>query len=207
LEEKLYNPKIHHRKSIRLKEYDYANANWYYVTICTQGKEHLFGKVINNKVVLNSFGKIVQEEWLRTKEIRKNVDLDYYIIMPNHIHGIIIIEYNANELNINGGRDTMHRNNFNVGATRRVAQNNTPNNNIGASHRLAPTIQPNSLGSIIGQFKSICTKRIKSISDYPHQSIWQRNYFEHIIRNDEDLYRIRKYIRQNPLKWQLDECY
>ena len=218
----MYNPKIHHRKSIRLKEYDYANANWYYVTICTQGKEHLFGKVINNKVVLNSFGKIVQEEWLRTKEIRKNVDLDYHVIMPNHIHGIIIIEYNANELQIIGGRDTMHRNNFNVGATRRVAQNNTPNNNIGAITQLiensrdtmhrVPTERtfgspiPNSLSTIIGAFKASVTRRINKIS-WSHQSIWQRNYFEHIIRNDEDLYRIRKYIRQNPLKWQLDEYY
>lgn len=181
----MYNPKIHHRKSIRLKEYDYANANWYYITICTQGKEHLFGKVINNKVVLNGFGKIVQDEWLRTKEIRKNVDLDYYVIMPNHIHGIIIIEYNEKELIINGGRDTMHR----------VPTERTFGSPI-----------PNSLSTIIGAFKASVTRRINKISR-SRQSIWQRNYFEHIIRNDEDLYRIRKYIRQNPLKWQLDEYY
>lgn len=212
----MYNPKTHHRKSIRLREYDYSNGGWYYVTICTNNKEHLFGKVINNRVELNDYGRIVNEEWLRTKEVRENVDLDYFVIMPNHMHGVIIIEYNKNKY---------------VGETRWVApnkadldnnaQNNKQENRAGyqieqgagyqieqgASHRLAPTIQSDSLGSIIGQFKSICTKRMKLMLDYPIKSIWQRNYYEHIIRNDDDLYRIRKYIQQNPLKWQLDEYY
>lgn len=247
LEEKMYNPKTHHRKSIRLKEYDYSNEGWYYVTICTNNKEHLFGKVINNKIELNNYGKIVQEEWLKTKEVRDNVDLDDYVIMPNHFHGIIIITHNKNA---------------NVGATRWVApdeeevapnkavfndssKDNEPENPPGqqlikeniaghpikeehraghetnqehrarhqsnqenrASHRLAPTIQSNSLGSIIGQFKSVCTKRIKLMLDYPITSIWQKNYYEHIIRNEDDLFRIQKYIAQNPLKWQLDEYY
>lgn len=181
----MYNPKTHHRKSIRLKEYDYSNANWYYVTICTYNKEHLFGKVINNKVVLNDLGKIVNEEWLRTKEVRKNIDLDDYIIMPNHIHGIIIIDYNENELNNNIGRDTMHR----------VPTERTFGSSI-----------PNSLSTIIGAFKASVTRRINKTLK-PYQSIWQRNYYEHIIRNEEDLYRIRKYIQQNPLKWHLDEYY
>ncbi len=195
----MYNPKIHHRKSIRLKEYDYTNPNWYYITICTHNKEHLFGRIVNNKIQLNEYGIIVNEEWLKTKEIRKNIDLDYYIIMPNHIHGIIIIEYNEE------------------GATRWVAPNNDliipidakANGAIkkGASQRLTPTIQSNSLGSIIGQFKSVCTKRINKIDVMNTKPIWQRNYYEHIIRNDDDLYRIRKYIELNPLKWQLDEYY
>lgn len=196
----MYNPKFHHRKSIRLKEYDYTNPNWYYITICTHNKEHLFGSVVNNKMKLNEYGKIAEEEWLKTKEIRKNIDLDYYVIMPNHIHGIIIIEYNEN-----------------VRATRWVAPNNDliipidakENGEIkrGASQRLAPTIQSNSLGSIIGQFKSVYTKRIKKIGVMNTRPIWQRNYFEHIIRSDNDLHRIRKYIELNPLKWQLDEYY
>jgi len=159
--------------------------------------------------------------------VRDKVDLDDYVIMPNHFHGIIIITHNKNA---------------NVGATRWVAPNEeevAPNKavfkdsskdnerenpadqqlikeNIAghetnqehrASHRLAPTIQSNSLGSIIGQFKSVCTKRIKLMLDYPIKSIWQKNYYEHIIRDEQDLFRIQKYIAQNPLKWQLDEYY
>ena len=85
-------PKYHNRKSVRLKEYDYTNPSWYYVTICTNDKACCLGKIRNGKMILNSFGKIIEEEWLKTKHIRKNIDLDYYVVMPNHFHGIIIIE-------------------------------------------------------------------------------------------------------------------
>jgi REP element-mobilizing transposase RayT len=176
---KKYNSLYHHRKSIRLKEYDYTNPNWYYVTICTQDKKKIFGEVKNGKMILNKFGKIVEEEWVMTKEIRKNVDLDYYVVMPNHFHGIII----------NGA------NNYDV---------------VGAIRRIAPTkesttLPSGSLGAIIGQFKSKVTKRIRfeGIPEFK----WQRNYYEHIIRNDYDLYNIRTYIQNNPLKWELDEYY
>ena len=141
-------------------------------------------------MLLNNLGKIVEEEWLKTKQIRTYVDLDYYVIMPNHFHGIIIVE----------------QSNDNVGATRRVARNNEER----AIQRIAPTKQTlisNSLGSIIGQFKSRVTKKLRELSGDPELKIWQRNYYEHIIRNDLDLYNIRKYIEDNPLKWDLDEYY
>lgn len=200
----MYNPKIHHRKSIRLKEYDYTIPNWYYVTICTHNKENLFGSIINNKMELNKYGIIVNEEWLKTKEIRKNIDLDYYVIMPNHIHGIIIIQYAENQ-NVRATRWVAPNEKLIVPQNDSVIQSDTKEK--GASHRLTPTIQSNSLGSIIGQFKSVCTKRINKIDVVNKKFIWQRNYYEHIIRNDDDLYRIRKYIELNPLKWQLDEYY
>jgi REP-associated tyrosine transposase len=173
-----YNPKFHHRKSIRLKEYDYSNPNWYYVTICTNHHKNLFGKVISNRMILNDYGKIVTEEWLKTKQIRENVDLDYYVVMPNHIHGIIIIEC----------RDTA---------------------------RCVPTdinrkfgeMIPGSLPAIIRSFKSAATKRINEIRKEPGLSVWQKNYYEHIIRNENDLFNIRKYIELNPFKWFLDEYY
>lgn len=101
----MFNPKIHHRKSIRLKGYDYTYAGWYYVTICTKDRKNLFGEIIKGEMILNDFGKIVNEEWLKTKEIRKNIDLDSYVVMPNHFHGTLIINYNEN-----------------VGVTRWVAQ-------------------------------------------------------------------------------------
>jgi len=88
----MFNPKYQHRSSIRLRKYDYTEPNWYYITICTHDRENIFGKIQRSKMILNEFGKIVDEEWLKTKEIRKNIDLDYYVIMPNHFHGIIIIE-------------------------------------------------------------------------------------------------------------------
>lgn len=196
----MFNPKIHHRKSIRLKEYDYTNAAWYYFTICTKDRKNLFGEIIKGKMILNDFGKIVDEEWLKTKEIRKNVDLDSYIVMPNHFHGTLIINYNEN-----------------VGATRWVApKDDAPtdtSNKIDqtikdrAIHRIAPTLISNSLGAIIGQFKSIVTKRIMRIDNKILKSVWQKNYYEHIIRNEVDLFNIRTYIKLNPLKWELDEYY
>ncbi|HLG31580.1 MAG TPA: transposase [Ignavibacteriaceae bacterium] len=172
---------LHIRRSMRLKEFDYSNPWWYYVTICTYQKRKILGEVNNSKMILNEFGKIVEEKWLKTKEIRKNVDLDYYVIMPNHIHGIIIIESTNNNV---------------VGATRRVAPT-----------KGKVTLQPGSLGSIIGQFKSIVTKRLNKLTSKKDITIWQRNYYDHIIRNENDLHRIRTYIHNNPLKWELDEYY
>jgi REP element-mobilizing transposase RayT len=162
------------RRTIRLKEYDYANPNWYYVTICTKNKRCAFGNVHKGKLVPNELGKVAKAEWLRTKTIRPNIDLDYYIIMPNHIHGIIIIE----------SRGVKH---------------------------YAPTkkfISPSqTLGAIVRGFKSSVTKRINEMNKTYGKKLWQRNYYEHIIRNEQDLYRIRKYIQLNPLKWELDEYY
>ncbi len=170
------------RHSIRLKDFDYSQSWWYYVTICTQNHIELLGEIKNNEMVLNEFGKLVEEEWNKTKTIRKNVELDYYIIMPNHLHGIIIID-NA------------------VGATRWVVQNISSKDR--AIEPIAPTLNSNSLGSIIGQFKSVTTKRIRKagITEFK----WQRNYYDRIIRNEKELFNIRKYILQNPLKWALEK--
>jgi putative transposase len=183
-----YNPKYHHRKSIRLMEYDYANPNWYYVTICTKNKECLFGKIKDGRMILNDFGNIVGEELLKTKEIRKNVDIDYYVIMPNHIHAIIIIEYKI-ESNQRWDKARL-----------------VPTMNNDDIRKFGNPIA-NSLASIIGSFKSAVTKRINEHRNTPGGKVWQSNYYEHIIRNEKDLFHIRKYIEQNPLKWELDEYY
>ena len=174
----IFNPKYHHRRSIRLKEYDYSEPNWYYVTICSYDKKNIFGKIQRSKMILNKFGKIVEEEWLKIKEIRKNIDLDYYVIMPNHFHGIIIIE----------SRDTACC---------------VPTD----EYRTFRKMQPGSLGAIIRSFKSAVTKRINEIRNNPGSPVWQRNYYEHILRNEMDLYFTRRYIELNPFKWELDEYY
>lgn len=170
------------RHSIRLKDFDYTQSAWYYVTICTHNHTKQFGEIKNCEMILNEFGKIIEEEWNKTKIIRINVDLDYYIIMPNHLHGIIII-------------------NNTVGVTRRVTQNISSKE--GAIEPITPTLKSFSLGSIIGQFKSVTTKQIRKNGLYKFK--WQRNYYERIIRNEKELFNIRKYILQNPMKWELEK--
>jgi REP element-mobilizing transposase RayT len=185
-----YNPEIHHRRSIRLKEYDYSNAGAYFVTMCTWQKECLFGDVMNGEMRLNELGGIVDKEWVQTAVVRSNVELDVYIVMPNHFHGIIIL-------------------NDPVGATRRVAHDMTIDdmaNNTRATHRVAPTtLQSGSIGAILGQFKSIAAKTINQTRNTLGMPLWQRNYFERVIRNENELHAIRQYIINNPLQWDMDE--
>lgn len=137
-----------------------------------------FGEIINGNVILSDEGKIVNEEWLNTAVLRKNVILDEYVVMPNHFHGIIALE--------------KIRDNSNCETTRRVVSTKTV------------TITPNSLGSIIGQFKSICTKRIW---EFNTQFKWQGRFHDRIIRSETELNNIREYIRYNPIKWNDDEFY
>ena len=185
------NSKKLQRKSIRLSEYDYSFPNWYYITICTHKRRNLLGEIKNGETILNKIGQVVEEEWLRKKKIRKNVDLDYYVIMPNHLHGIIVIEhsieYGRGELN-SPTRDN----------TGRIQYAPTKNKFKSPSH---------SLGAIVRGFKSSVTKKIKELPGHSELKIWQRNYYEHIIRNELDLQNIRQYINLNPLKWEIDEYF
>ncbi len=171
----------HHRRSIRLKDYDYTQPGAYFVTVCTYRWQHLFGEIVDGTMVLNPLGQAVREEWLRTASIRSYVELDEYLIMPNHIHGIIMI----------------HDYPGFVGATRRVA----PTTNRLRQPR-GP--KPDSLGAIIGQFKSRASKCLNNIRGTPGQPVWQRNYYEHIIRDERSLHRIQQYVDNNPQRWHLD---
>ena len=132
----------------------------------------VFGRVIDQKIQYSPIGQIAAEEWIKTGLLRSNIELDEWTLMPNHMHGIIQIKNDKN----------------NVETTRRV---------------VSTCLRPDSLGSVIGQYKSICTKRILAAGYRGFR--WQRNYHDHIIRNERSLYRIREYIRNNPLKWDLDE--
>jgi REP element-mobilizing transposase RayT len=168
-------------ESSRLKDWDYSTPWWYYVTVCTKNFKSWFGDIKNGKMILNKLGKVVDEEWKKTKEIRKNVELDYYVVMPNHFHGIIIInDVETSRRDVSKEQKTGHR-------------------------PVSTELKSNSLGSIIGQFKSICTKRIHSMGNSAFN--WQPRFYDHIIRNENDLSRIRTYIQNNPLKWELDEYY
>ena len=182
-----FDPDIHHRRSIRLQNYDYSTAGAYFVTICTFERECLLGDVVDGEMRLNDAGQIVREEWLRTAELRKNVILDEFVVMPNHFHAIIHIHDNV-------GAHCMR-----PGPNERA--------DIKRAHVGAPLRRrkSGSIGSIIAGFKSAVTKRINQLRDNPGAPVWQRNYYERVIRDDRELQSIQQYIVDNPGKWQDDE--
>ena len=205
-----YDPQKHHRRSIRLKGYDYARPGGYFVTIVTHGRECLFGAVVDGEMRLNALGETVREEWFRTADVRPYVVLyeNEFVVMPNHIHGIIwIVDDDVGATRPVGttrpvGATRPVGTTRPVGATRPV---------VGATRRVAPTPTPTqtgptpgSIGAIIGQFKSIVTKRINRYRGTPGVPVWQRNYYDHIIRNENDWRRIRAYIVNNPANWARD---
>jgi putative transposase len=173
-----YNPHRHHRRSIRLRGYDYSQKGAYFVTICTHKKECLFGEVIRGKMHLNKYGILVAEEWEKTSQIRDNVELDTFIVMPNHLDGIIWITLQ----NIPNENEN----------TRTYCRNKT---------LYCP---PQSLGAIVRGFKGATTKLINKMYNFPSIPLWQRNYYESIIRTEKGLDTIRHYILNNPVQWDLD---
>ncbi len=172
----------HHRRSIRLKGYDYAQPGGYFVTIVTYQRECLFGEIISTEMRLNPYGRIVEECWRAIPEHFQNVELGAYVIMPNHIHGIIFIR-GAGE----------------IGA----AANPPP---VGARHASplpSHGTSPRSLGTIVGSFKSAVTHRLGR--EFRKANIWQRNYYEHVIRNETEWDKIHRYIESNPANWESDQ--
>ena len=167
------------RRSIRLKGYDYSQAGAYFVTICTQGRACLFGDVVDGEMRLNEYGKIVWDEWYKTAAVRPYMRLDEYgfVVMPNHVHAIVWIV-----------DDDM------VGARRRRAL---------TREEFGRPIS-GSLPTIVRAFKSAVTKRINEYRRTPGLPVWQRNYWEHVVRNERALNAIRRYIVENPLRWHMD---
>ena len=168
-----FNPDTHHRRSIRLRDYDYSQAGAYFITLCTQKRECLFGEMSDDVVRMSDAGRMVQDVWQALPEHYSCVELDSFVVMPNHIHGIVVLN--------------------DIGA-RFIA----PNNDDGAMNR-APTI-----GEIIRAFKARCTHGINRLHGVQGASIWQRNYYEHVIRNESSLQEIREYIANNPAQWAMD---
>ncbi len=190
-----FDPQKHHRRSIRLKEYDYSQAGAYYVTIDVQNRECLLGEIVNYEMILNEAGKMIDEQWNALLERFPNIELDVYQVMPNHFHGIIVIV----------GAILAERP-VGVVAPDRGTKNILEN---GAGTSPAPTKSP-TLGDIIGAFKSITTnKYIDGVDNKNwlqfYKRLWQRNYYEHVIRDEKDLVRIRDYIQSNSANWDEDE--
>jgi REP element-mobilizing transposase RayT len=156
---------------------------------------------------LNEYGQVVENEWLQTKNIRSNIETDIYAIMPNHFHGIVVLH----EDSVGARRCLAQENLMNVGypddsnGDDRQLQGNSMKKKKGDPPDRPYGLKRGSIGAIIGQFKSLVTKQINQMRNTPGTLVWQRNYYEHIIRNEKDLYAIREYIQNNPLKWDLDE--
>jgi len=179
-----YNPQIHHRRSIRLKNYDYSQAGLYFVTICTQNRLCLFGNIGDGEMNLNDAGKMVRTIWDQIPAHYCGVEIDQFVVMPNHIHGIIAI----------------------VGAGPRACPvGGQPGD--GQPRGVAPT--GFSLPNVVHRFKTMTTKKytdgVKHNDWQPFPAkLWQRNYYEHVVRNEEDYLKIADYIQTNPKRWQED---
>jgi putative transposase len=169
--------KSHLRRPLRLKDYDYRQEGAYFITICIHNRKCILGEIIGYEVRLNNWGKVVESEWLQTAILRPYVTLDAYVVMPNHFHAIFYLYLDR--------------------ATQRVAP----------TERSPCGLMPASVGAIVGQFKSQVTKRLKSLEGTLDEPFWQRNYYEHVIRDEDDLNRIREYIQNNSIRWLEDEYY
>jgi len=166
---------IHHRHSIRLKGYDYSQTGYYFVTICTRNRECVFSDVVDGKMKLSRIGQLVQIAWNDLLERFHNLELDEFAVMPNHVHGIIII--------VEAG----------LALPNQGAASSAPTKDISTR-----------LGDVVRAFKSVSAINVNRFLSRLGVPLWQRNYYEHIIRNEESLNRVREYIETNPLHWELD---
>jgi len=173
-------------ESARLKGWDYSNDGLYFVTICTHGRECLFGQIIDGEMKLNAIGEIVKQEWEKTNEIRKSVELNEYIIMPNHFHAIIGI-WNENYQRVdNKRRDALQC----------VSTLESPHN-----------FGKNNLSNIIRGFKSSTTRKINEYRNTPGKPVWQTRFYDHIIRYEKEFNNILIYIVNNPINWIEDDYF
>ena len=159
----------HHRRSLRLQGYDYSQPGAYFVTICVRRSACVLGEVLDGDMTLTDLGRIASDYWKHVPQHFQDVFIDEFVVMPNHVHSIIIISERR------GG--------------------------------VTPPLQTITLSQIIAYYKYQTTKQINQVRQQIGKLFWQRSFYDHIVRNDEELRRIRKYVVENPLKWELDEYY
>ena len=196
-----YNRYKHHRHSIRLNGYDYSRPGLYFITICVRNRECILSEINMQAVILTNFGKILEKFWLQLPQHFNNVQLDTYVIMPNHLHGIINIIFDKKGVNPVAA--------IPAGAIHELPLLEIMNNE---SQSMESAQTPNwrdrrkmLLARMIGYFKINSAKEINLIQDISGLSFWQRNYYEHIIRDESELIQIRRYIKDNPRHWLDDE--
>jgi len=193
-----FDPQKHHRRSIRLKGYDYSQEGAYYVTIVAWRRDFLFGEISNKEMMLNKVGKIVEWEWLELPKRLPYVELGAHVVMPNHFHGILFIHEN-----VGATRQGQTMSLSGAEPLQTVTMEGIDGSPLPRSIPYGP--KPASLGAIIAQFKSRVTKRIWKFPEFKDTPIWQRNYYEHIIRDETDLQNKTDYIESNPLLWDEDD--
>ena len=251
-----YNPQIHHRRSIRLKGYDYSQVGLYFITICCKDRKYRFGKIENHEMTLNEYGTIAYNEWIKLTERFSNFELDVFQIMPNHMHAIIALNnvcteftpthnkpvragftpalYSAQNNDVCTGITPTHNKSVRAGFTPAhnsalySAQNNdeiydqSPNGqpqmplHLTDNDNRATAMDAHTIGDIIGAYKSLvaneCLKiwKTKWVGANPAPKmgkLWQTNYHEHIIRNQQSYQKISEYIVNNPAKWLENKFY
>ncbi len=181
------NPSSPHRKNLRIPDFDYSQPGAYFVTIVTKDRKTLFGQIVDGEMVLNDIGRMVEEVWIAIPSHFPNVELGEFVIMPNHIHGIISIT---------------------VAETHAIPAQRA--HDVGATHasplpRVSKGPVPGSVAAIIGSFKSAASKKFHKITNNPRKNLWQRNYYEHVIKNERDYQATYDYILANPMNWEKDE--
>ena len=193
------------RRSIRLKNYDYSSKGQYFITLCTANRKNIFGEIQQGEIHLNTFGRIADEEWKKTPEIRKNISLGEYIIMPNHFHCILRIDYKLSDK----GREN-------------IGKFYSPSQTIGAIIRGFKGATTKRINNLIREMKEnpegeldegeldtgelqFAPTRAKNFALTGKGSIWQRDYYEHIIKTERAFYNISNYIINNPKKWEQDK--
>ena len=155
------------RKNTRLGEFDYSQSSYYFVTICMKNRNEFFSHIVNSELILTEFGKILDDVWNNLPKYY-NVELDYYIVMPDHFHGIIIID---DTLSVKNDKEK----------------------------------KPLTLSDIVGKFKSYSSRKIRNLLGNKNEFEWQKSFYDRIIRSEVELYNIRKYIKENPLRWDVEK--
>ena len=158
-----HNGRKYYRRNLRLKGYDYSRPGAYFITICTHERQFLFGEISDGKMLLNRYGRVAHNQWRSLPRNRTGVNIDAFVVMPNHIHGILVIR-----------------------------------------SKVAKPDKRCSIPEIVRGYKTFSSRRINEIRGKPGEPTWQKNYWEHIIRNQDSFERIRNYIISNPLRWHLD---
>src|SRR5262245_6602365 len=169
-----YDPDVHHRHSIRLRGYDYTRAGAYFVTACTHARECLFGRIAGGEIRPSTYGAIALECWQSIPEHCPHVDVDAFVVMPNHVHGILVL-----------------------------VEDTARSSYAPAQERFSKPVA-GSLPTVVRLYKAAVTRRINDLRGTPGAPVWQRNYYEHIIRDQASLDRIRAYIASNPSRWKPD---
>ena len=209
-----YDPSKHHRRSIRLKDYDYGQPGAYFVTICTHRHVSLFGDVMDGTMCLNGYGRVAETCWKALPVHFSHVLLDTFVVMPNHMHGLIVITSRCENRYAGGVGDGTGK-----GEASAIRATQVPEAESEMDAAVVPDVSDasplqaarptgthsGSLGAIIQNFKSTATRKINRRRGTPGAPLWQRGYYEHIIRNERALDCIRQYIVENPLRWHFDK--